>query len=58
MKARFKNSLSEEYNRHQFEIEEYRKKEENIKNTIPNKYEELKGKIVELEMITIELETI
>ena len=55
MKHDFKNNLLEEYNKHQLEINEYRKKEENMKNIIAKKYEELKGKIVELENITAEL---
>ena len=57
MKGDFKNSLVEEYNKHQLEINEYRKKEENMKNIIAKKDEELKGKIVELEKITVELQT-
>ena len=57
MKGDFKNNLVEEYNKHQLEINEYRKKEENMKNIIAKKDEELKGKIVELEKITIELQT-
>ena len=55
MKGDFKNGLAEEYNKHQLEINEYRKKEENMKNIIAKKDEELKGKIVELEKITAEL---
>ena len=54
MKADFQNNLAEDYNKHQ--DNEYRKKEENIKNIIAKKYEELKGKIVELENITAELQ--
>ena len=45
----FENSLVEDYNKHQLEINDYRKKEENMKNITANKDEELKGKIVELE---------
>jgi len=44
MKDQFRDSLVENYNKHQFEINEYKEKEE-----------ELKGKIVELEKITAEL---
>ena len=57
IKGDFKNSLAKEYNKHQLEINEYRKKEENMKNIISKKDEELKGKIVELENITAELQT-
>ena len=51
MKDDFKNILVEEYNKHQLEINEYIKKEENMKNIIAKKDEELKGKIFELENI-------
>ena len=57
MKDDFKNSLVEYYNKHQLEINEYIKKEENMKNIIAKKDEELKGKIVELENNTAELQT-
>ena len=57
MKSDFQNSLVEDYNKHQLEINEYRKKEENMKNIIAKKDEELKGKIVELEKITAQLHT-
>ena len=57
MKDDFKNNLVEEYNKHQLQINEYIKKEENMKNIIAKKDEELKGKIVELENITTELQT-
>ena len=57
MKGDFKNSLAEEYNKHQLKINEYRKKEENMKNIIAKKDEELKGKIVELENITAKLQS-
>ena len=55
MKADFENSFAEDYNKHQLEINEYRKIEENMKNIIAKKDEELKGKIVELEKITARL---
>ena len=51
MKDDFKNNLVEEYNKHQLEINEYIKKEENMKNIISKKDKELKGKIVELEIL-------
>ena len=54
MKAQFENILAEIHNKHQLEINEYRKKEENMKNIIAKKDEELKGKTVEPEMITAE----
>ena len=57
MKAQFQKILVEDYNKHQLEINEYRKKEETMKNIIAKKDEELKGKIVELEKITVELQT-
>ena len=57
MKVEFKKSFVEDYNKHQLEINEYRKKEENIKNIISKKDEELKGKIVELQKIIVELQT-
>ena len=46
MKDDFQSSLAEDYNKHEIEINEYRKKEENMKNIIAKKDEELKGKIV------------
>ena len=45
MKDDFKNNLVEEYNKHQLEINEYIRKEENMKNIIHKKDVELKGKI-------------
>ena len=54
MKAQFENSLAESHNKHQLKINEYRKKEENMKNIIAKKDEEFKGKTVELEKITAE----
>ena len=57
MKDDFKNNLAKEYNKHQLEINEYIIKEENMKNIIAKKYDELKGKIVELENIAAELHT-
>ena len=44
MTAQFENSLVESHNKHELEINEYRKKEENMKNIIAKKDEELKGK--------------
>ena len=37
MKAQFQNNLAEDYNKHQLEINEYREKEENMKNIIAKK---------------------
>lgn len=54
MKAQFENSLAEIHNKHQLKINEYRKKEENMKNIIAKKDEVLKGKTVEPEKITTE----